>query len=234
MSGKPVLLYFPFPGRANPARVALFNSLGQDGWVDDTIDFPTFTAEKAKWQAENDKAVAEGRKADYTGCKLQSDMGYVPQLTIPGAGPNGSDLVVTQGVAIAKWCAKQGSKLTTTDPIKDLLIDEHIELSSEILNKCPHDKDEAVKKSLREAYAAGPMKKGMRGICYKMDKSGYCVGDSLTLADLFLQSVYHMVRSGMFDYVPSEYIDSFPEIVKHEEVMKNDPIMKAYNEKYKW
>jgi hypothetical protein len=38
----PRLHYFAFRGRALACRVALFNSLGKDGWKDERVSLPRF------------------------------------------------------------------------------------------------------------------------------------------------------------------------------------------------
>ena len=38
----PKLQYFAFRGRALASRVALFNSLGHEGWIDEKISLPRF------------------------------------------------------------------------------------------------------------------------------------------------------------------------------------------------
>jgi hypothetical protein len=38
----PTLIYFAFRGRAFASRVALFNSLGKDGWKDQRVSLPRF------------------------------------------------------------------------------------------------------------------------------------------------------------------------------------------------
>merc|ERR1711896_27978 len=83
MGDKPVLLYFNVSGRAIAARIALFKAFGKDGWIDETIDFETFKAEKKK--------LVDGS----SDARLIS--GALPQITLP----NGKSYC--QSMSIARW-----------------------------------------------------------------------------------------------------------------------------------
>jgi len=181
----PHFLYFRFGGRALGSRVALFNSLGKDGWKDERVGPTQFK----KLHEQSRKAWASGEDAPMISANL-------PQLTLP----NG--VLVTQSTAIARWAAQQESDEAKQQPhfVPDLypqnadeaiLVDETMAIVDQIVAMTPKDSDIEVRKEKRLAYSTtGFMHVGMSIIEKRLEASGgpFLLGDRLTLADLYIKT----------------------------------------------
>jgi len=224
MSGKPELLYFAASGRVIPARIALFAAFGKDGWVNETLDFSQFKAEKEK--------LANGAPD----ARLVS--GALPQLKLP------SGKTFCQSISIARWAciAAHHNNVDTKNlyPIQNpdhfITMDEACGFAMEILDKCPHDSDADAKKRKREEYAAdtGFMGKAMGILEKRMAEypGEFLLGGDPCLADFVIYGLMIMVNSGNFDYVPAAYLEKFPLLFKHMDAVKNCMWMKQYEEAY--
>jgi hypothetical protein len=142
-----VLAYFAFRGRALACRVALFNSLGKDGWTDARISLPRF--KKAPKPARDPARV----DAEYITKSL-------PQLNLPCGSR------VTQSHAIARFAAKlrpaggapppehHVGDLYPADARDALLVDEAVAVVDQILLLTPKDADAPTRLRNREVRCA--------------------------------------------------------------------------------
>lgn len=222
MSDKPVLTYFKLPARAFPIRVALFNALGKDGYVDERLEFPEFGAEKEK--LKNGDASS----------KLKTKMGYLPQLMLPNGKTYSQSYQIARYAAMLTPKEKPYQLYPVGDPETCLLIDEIVGLVDEVLTKSPKDPDAAVMKTMREEYAAAGG--GLHNSCLhfeaRLKESGgpFFCGKNMSIADLCLWNLFWSCSSGFYDYVPKEYMDQFPGCAAAKKAIDEHPLLKAYGE----
>jgi len=196
--------YFaPVKARGEPTRIALHAS--GVGWKDTSVaSFDDFGAAK----------------------KAGKYVNGLPELKAP------SGKVYTQSVAMARFASKLGnSGLYPSDPEMALAVDEIMDVCQDALTKCPQDPDNDVKKAKREEYAAGKLKGLMDVLSKKVEESGgpFFLGKELTIADLVSKYfLTDMITSGTFDYVPAEYVNSWPLLVAQDKAVSEHAIVKAY------
>jgi len=170
---------------------------------DKHIDFPAYMESKA---TATDPAWING----------------LPVLEIDGVS-------YSQSIAQLRYAGKL-AKLYPEDPVAALSVDEAMDVCQDALTKCPQDADVEVKKAKREEYAAGKLKTLMAVLNKKVESSGsgFIAGSALSIADLCVYGLLSMIRSGMFDHVPSDYVDQWPKLAALEPAVKEHPIVKAY------
>ena len=121
-----------------------------------------------------------------------------------------------QSVALLRYVGKK-SNLYPVDHDKALTCDVIMDIVTDILSKAPQDSDPDKKKTLREEFAAGKMKTLSEDIVNVLkqssEESGYSTGPSLCIADFWLYNCVAMVKSGHYDYIPTNYFDQFSEII---------------------
>ena len=150
-------------------------------------------------------------------------MGSLPVLTLSDGTR------ITQSDAIARWAAKKAGN-APADPDDALLSDELSNTAFDMLNKCPQDADEEVKKEKRQEFAAGFLTQACNLVCERLAiKDGpLLLGTELCLGDLNLLMVSQMILDGHFDHVPASFLDAFPAILEHAKAVKETEIVKAY------
>ena len=104
-------------------------------------------------------------------------MGSLPVLTLSDGTR------ITQSDAIALWAANKAGN-APADPDDALLSDELSNTAFDMLNKCPQDADEEVKKEKRQEFAAGFLTQACRLVCERLSiKDGpLLLGTELCLA----------------------------------------------------
>lgn len=250
MSLLPKLQYFAFRGRALASRVALFNALGKDGWIDEKISLPRF---KKAQPFPIPQTPMDRIKAEYITNNL-------PQLTLP------CGLKISQSHAIARYAAKLGnsnrglsamnsadqqpvhhvSELYPTDPKLALLVDEVIAIIDQMLLLTPKDEDEEVKAKNRvKFYTSGFLRIGMELLearlavttissDYAPEPGPFLLGSQLSIADLYIRSPL----ADLFDYkqfegIPVEFYNEFPHIQGCATAVLTHPLLKEYKQHYK-
>jgi len=160
----PRLRYFQFPGRAYAARIALYNALGKDGWVDERLTQGAF--KKLKSQALEDRSLSYGAVSTST----QLATNNLPQLILAAgsefSNSSSEDLVITQSHAIARWAGRlnqQGDSAgddaryrlypDDSDLLSALLVDETMALVDSMVAFAPKDEDKEVRLQKRIAYS---------------------------------------------------------------------------------
>lgn len=221
---KPVFLYFNGSGRVIPARIALFAAFGKDGWIDEKIDLVTFKEEKIKYFEGADDA------------KLVS--GSLPQITLP------SGKTYCETLSIARWACtceiQNGVDIEDLYPTKNtdnyMIMEESMTIAMEILDKCPRDPNAEVLKKKREEYASekGFLSLGMKVLERRLCESegNFLLGNEPCLADFTIYTLINMISIGMFDHVPKDYVEKFPKILKHLELIRTSSWIKKYVEAY--
>lgn len=118
-----------------------------------------------------------------------------------------------------------------TDNVEALVCDEVMDTLNEMMSNFPWQaKDDEEKKKLREEFQNGTMTKTMKFIeqCVQdaggkgVVKSGPCV------ADLMLMTNVKSIRSGMLDYLNTDFFASYPGITAAAEGMMEHAKVKAY------
>jgi len=184
-------------------RVAMFKAFGKDGWIDERLQFPEFKERKPTLP-----------------------LGYLPVLSI-------DEEIFTQTEPMVRWAAKI-SGLYPTDLKEAMRVDEVCAVAHEVLYKCPFDADEEVKKAKRLEYAEGRMLQNMSYIDSKLagSSNGFLLPGGISMADLQVYMVVHMIRTGNFDHIEPEYVDRFPNICKNAAALDADPLIVEYRAHY--
>ena len=144
-------------------------------------------------------------------------LGQMPVLTLPDGK------LVTQSVAIARYVAKRAN-LYPEDPLEALFVDEIIDVTSDVISSAPQNPDNDIKKQLREEWAANKLAKFLAFFSTKVQGGGYLVGGRLTVADIFLYNVIRALRSGSYDYVPTDVDAAFPALGAYYDFIKADAV----------
>lgn len=226
MATAPKLVYFAFRGRALAARVALFNSLGKEGWTDERVSLPRFKKAQKAEQLGADRV-----RAEYVTTNL-------PQLNLPCGAK------VSQSHAIARYAARlpppadhqnlphYTPDLYPADPLQALLVDEAIAVVDQILLLSPKDADAATRAANRAAYqASGFLRVGMELLEGRLKDSGgpFLLGSNLSLADLYVRSpLCDLFELGQFEGVDAGFADQFPRVRACGAAVLTHPLLKAY------
>ena len=203
------LVYLPITGRAEPTRLAL--TLGGVKFQDQRLP-------GSEW-----------------GSKLKSEV-TPRQLPLMYIG----DKMISQSIAQLRYAGKiskfEGKPLYPEDSLLALEVDELIDMVGEffpVLSASFKIEDQAEKEAFRAKSMApgGDAHKWISCVDSKLgkSKSGFAVGDHLTLADLSIFCTYQpILRSGLLDGVPATCLDEFKNIMTHKNIMANIPVVKAY------
>ena len=203
MAAKPTFTYFAGRGRAYAARVGLFKAFGKDGWNNALMDF-----------------------ADWPAAKPNAPLASLPTLTLPDGR------VITQCESIARWAASKSGLYPTADPDAALVVDEASAVAFEALGKAPGADTPEEKKKVREAYGAGFLKLAMTLLEGRLaaDASGpFILGATLTYADLVVFGLVQMILDGEFDFIPPEYMGSYPLLTAHAQAVTAHELVTSYH-----
>ena len=196
------------PGRVEPTRLAL--TLGG-------IEFEDKRMTGEEW-----------------GAQLKSEVAP-KQLPLMYVG----DKVIGQSAAQLRYAAKiskfEGKCLYPEDSVLSLEVDEFIDFVAEMfapLGASFKMEDQAE----REAFRAKTMAPGgdaHKWIAYVdtllgKSKSGFAVGDYLTIADIAAFCWFQPLKSGFIDGIPVSCIDEFKNIEAHKQRIASIPAVKAY------
>jgi len=231
----PNLQYFQFRGRALASRVALFNSLGKDGWVDQRISLPRF--KKVPKVMYHDAPTERVRAAEYITNNL-------PQLNLP------CGTKVSQSHAIARYAAKLSWDLPARDLPKHhvpnlypidlknaLLVDEAVAIIDQILLLTPKDEDKDTRSKNREAFhSSGFLRVAMELLEGRLEESGgpFILGEDISIGDLYIRApLGDLFDLDQFDGVPKDFYHSFPNVRKCAEAVPEHVLLKAYHEHYR-
>ena len=119
------------------------------------------------------------------------------------------------------------SNMYPTDPVEALKVDEILEVVSEMLSKCPQNKDPEEKKKLREAFAANNLPVYFNFLSKKSNGS-YFVGGKLSIADLAAYALLKNIRKGDWDFIPVDSDTKFPGIQQFIDTLETDPALASY------
>ena len=181
----------------------MFKAFGKDGWIDERLQFPEFKERKPTLP-----------------------LGYLPVLSI-------DEEISTQTEPMVRWAARI-SGLYPIDLKEAMRVDEVCAVAHEVLYKCPFDADEEVKKAKRLEYAEGRMLQNMSYVDSKLagSSNGFLLPGGISMADLQVYMVVHMIKTGNFDHIEPEYVDRFPNICKNAAAVDADPLIVEYRANY--
>lgn len=232
-TGLPRLRYFMFPGRCYAARVALFNALGKDGWIDERMGFTQF--KRLKQQASEERKDSTRKE---TPALLTNNL---PELVLPDGVTR-----VTQSHAIARWAARQNGGEYSLYPVAGgsedsdaaLLIDEAMAMVDSVVGFAPKDADKDVRLAKRQEYSGegGGLHVGMSVLESRLEGSHgpFLLGATLSIGDLYLKKpLTDMILDKQFEGVPPEYLEQFPFIRAHSDAVAEHPLVQEYLKHYK-
>mmetsp|Transcript_5558 Transcript_5558/g.6419 ORF Transcript_5558/g.6419 Transcript_5558/m.6419 type:complete len:222 (+) Transcript_5558:19-684(+) len=196
------LTYFGIPGRGESIRLAL--SIGKVPFTDDRITFP-------EWKE----------------IKPNTPWGSLPVLTLS----DGS--CIAQQRAILRFVGKEVGLYPMNDNLAAAKVDEIMDAAEDI-GATTMKAGQGLEKNAKEAARKVACEEG--GAVYNLLKridaviggNGYAVGDSLTIADLYLYTGSCNLVSGLYDGVPVDTLDGF------ENIMQLRRAVRSHAEVCKW
>jgi len=164
---------------------------------------------------------------DWGALKPKTPGGALPVIEVDGK-------VYTQSAAIARWAGKK-SGMYPKDDLEALKCDEIMDIGADIMAKTPQSKDQEEKKKLREEFAKGFMKEK----CELLESyvaaagDGFSAGKDFSIADILLQGLVNMVKSGNFDFIDGSYMDAYPKLCALAAKVDTVDVIKKYNDSIK-
>jgi prostaglandin-H2 D-isomerase / glutathione transferase len=204
------LTYFSLAGRGEATRLAL--TIGGIQFEDHRIGFP-------QWGE----------------FKPTTPWGSLPVLKLS----TGQE--IAQQRAVLRFVGKEVGLYPMDDNVKAALVDSLMDACEDVGTRM-NAEGQGLSQVLKEEARAKAVAKG--GVVYqiiekvdnfigKHGKGGYAVGDSLTIADIFVFASLSSLVSGLYDGVPLDAIDSgFPNIAAvRKTVRSQDAVVKYYAER---
>lgn len=223
-NSKLTLTYFPFGGKAEPIRLAA--AVGGIPFTNKVLTFPEF---------------AQARKS--------FPFGQVPILQVDMLDDEGNikeTSIVTQSDGILRYFGKL-AKLYPTNEFLAMKVDEFLcileDLSSSITMTIQGPKKLLLsdgewsteqKTAIREKWVDTCVPKYVGNIenVLKASKSGWLVGESITIADIKCFVLLSHYSSGILDGVPTTVFDKYPNCLALMEKVKEVDGIKSWKEKY--
>ena len=201
------IVYFPFPGRVEPTRLAL--TLGG-------IEFEDQRVTIEEWNALRVDIAPKQLPLMHVGDKVISQ----------------SNAQLRYASQISKF---QGKPLYPENAELALEVDEFVAFVGEMFGPI-RDSLDIKDLTERKAFRAKAMASGgdlHKWISYVdtllgKSKSQYAIGDHLTSADLAAFCWIQILKSRYFDGIPSTCLDVFKNINTHRQMVANIPAVKAY------
>lgn len=187
------LHYFPFPGRAGAIRDAL--RIGGIAFEDVQLPPDRFHEQKAAGTLQ---------------------FGSFPALEI---STSTGVVSATQSNAILRFVGRQAGLYPADDPVRALKVDEALGFGEDInhaigpsMGEKDAERRAAMRKVLREETL--PRLAGLlERLLIANGRTGFVVGDSLTVADLKLWWIADKLANGTLDGIPKALLDGYPAIV---------------------
>jgi len=186
------LRYFPFPGRGGPIRDAL--DIGGIPFEDAHVPLDQFMQRKAAGEFP---------------------FGSLPVLDVET--PAGT-VTSAQSNAILRFVGRQAGLYPADDPVRALKVDEALDLGEDfyhLIGPSMAEQDVGKRMAMRKVLAEETLPR-WAGFLEKLlianGRTGFVVGDSLTVADLKLHWVVDKLTNGTLDGVPKSVADPFPAV----------------------
>lgn len=196
------LIYFNFHGgRGEPARLAMH--IGGVEFEDQRVVF-----------------------ADWPAIKSQMPYQALPVLEVDGK-------LLAQSNSINRYVAKLAG-LYPGDRWQAALCDEimdAVEDSTQLVVATFSIKNDTEKKAARQALVDGPLRSSLEQLQARLEQSGgkYFADNRLTVADLKMFAWIKDLKSGNFDYIPTDLSDRVaPLLVEHFERVNTHPKIAEY------
>lgn len=207
------LTYFGITGRGEATRLAL--TIGGIDFVDERIDF-----------------------ADWPSLKPTTPWGSLPVLTLATNHNhnNGRQQVVTQQRAILRLVGKETGLYPLNDHFQAAQIDEVMDAAEDIGSKTNAVGQGLSQPEKEAARLAACQPNGVtHQLVDKLDHfiaqngtSGHVVGDTLTIADLFVYTTTSNLVGGIYDGVPANAVDGFAHISECRKLVRSHPVVKKW------
>ncbi len=186
------LRYFPFPGRAAPIRDAL--NIGKVDFVDDFV---------APEQFRDRRAAGE------------FPFGGLPVLDVQTSSDNAC---AAQSNAILRFAGRLSGLYPVDNPLLALKVDEAMDASEDInhlLDPSLHEQDEQKKMAMRKVLSEKSLPEWagyFERLLEANGRTGFLVGNELTIADLKLYWIIDWLTSGILDGIPTGLFDIYPNL----------------------
>ena len=184
------LRYFPFPGRGGAIRDAL--AIGGVPFEDAHVPLDQFMERKAAGEFP---------------------FGSLPVLDVET--PRGT-VTSAQSNAILRFVGRQTGLYPVEDPIRCLKVDEALDLAEDfyhLIGPSMGERDMDKRMAMRKVLAVEGVPR-WAGFLEKLlvtnGRTGFVVGDALTIADLKLHWVVEKLTDGSLDGIPQSVADPFP------------------------
>ncbi|KAL2917215.1 hypothetical protein HK105_203280 [Polyrhizophydium stewartii] len=186
------LTYFELRSRAEPTRLAL--TIGGIPFVDERITM-------AQWAT----------------LKSKQPFGHVPVLTVNGTTQ------VAQSNGLLRYAGALTGLYPTADPLKAALVDQIVFQVEDMYNMMYATNNEGGPSNpmarflAREALGEKtfpPMFAALDAVIAKHSSGTWCVGDSMTVADVALYAFVATLKSGMFVGMPETVADAYPRVIR--------------------
>jgi glutathione S-transferase len=195
MSTQPTLRlrYFPFPGRAGAIRDAL--RIGRIAFEDVHVPPDRFRELKAAGALP---------------------FGSLPVLEVETAS---GTVTTAQSNAILRFVGRSTGLYPTDDPVRALKVDEALDLGEDLYHVIgPSIGEENVERRMvmRKVLAEETLPRWggyLERLLVANGRTGFVVGDSLTVADLKLYWIVDKLTNGSLDGVPKSVLDDYPTVL---------------------
>jgi glutathione S-transferase len=184
------LRYFPFPGRAGAIRDAL--RIGNVPFEDEQVPPERFREQKAAGELP---------------------FGSLPVLDVLDAGRT---TTAAESNAILRFVGRLAGLYPADDPLRALKIDEALDVGEDLYHLIAPsigEPDPERRKAMRRVLAEETLPRWggyLERLLVANGRSGFVVGDSLTVADLKLHYAVDKLTNGSLDGVPKTVLDGFP------------------------
>ena len=189
MSNTLRLRYFPFPGRAAPIRAAL--RIG--GVAFDDVHVPPDRFRELKAAGE-------------------LPFGSLPVLDVETPG---GIVSAAQSNAILRFAGRRAGLYPMDDPVRALKVDEALDLGEDlyrVIGPSIDEQDAERRIAMRKILAQETLPRWagfLERLLVANGRTGFVVGDSLSIADLKLYWVTDKLTNGTLDGIPKSLLDGF-------------------------
>jgi glutathione S-transferase len=189
MSNTLRLRYFPFPGRAAPIRDAL--RIGGVAFEDVHVPPDRFREQKAAGELP---------------------FGSLPVLDVETPG---GIVSAAQSNAILRFAGRRAGLYPMDDPVRALKVDEALDLGEDlyrVIGPSIHEQDAERRIAMRKILAQETLPRWvgfLERLLVANGRTGFVVGDSLSVADLKLYWVTDKLTNGTLDGIPKSLLDGF-------------------------
>jgi len=183
------LRYFPFPGRAAPIRDAL--RIGGVAFEDVQVPPERFREQKAAGELP---------------------FGSLPVLDVETPG---GIVSAAQSNAILRFAGRRAGLYPTDDPVRALKVDEALDLGEDlyrVIGPSIDEQDAERRMAMRKILAQETLPRWagfLERLLVANGRTGFVVGDSLSVADLKLYWVTDKLTNGTLDGIPKSLLDGF-------------------------